>query len=110
MPSWSTLRLGLISEISERWRRWLPRPALGRSQERAFGRVIVADALLLRQPRAEHGDARHPIALVEAHHDHAACFAAVSIDRGDVGAHNLAVLANEEEFLGLLRHHLRPRD
>src|SRR3990170_5898896 len=96
MPSWSTLTLAVASGLVDALAAAAhPRPAVGRGR----GRVIVADALLLRQPGPEHGDPGHPVPRVEPHHDDPARGAAVAVDGGHVGAHHLAVLADEKELL-----------
>ena len=54
---------------------------------------------LLRQPGAEGGDAHDPVALVEAHDDHAAGARRVAVDRVRLGPDDLAAGADQQQLL-----------
>src|SRR3954454_17345835 len=71
-------------------------------RRRVIGVAILPDRALLRQALPEDRDAGHVVALVEAHHDHAAGTGALPADAVHVGAHDLPGGADEEQFVGLL--------
>src|SRR3972149_732895 len=92
MPSWSTLTLAVASGLVDALAAAAhPRPAVGRGR----GRVIVADALLLRPPGPEPGDPGHPaprVAVPRLREDEH-----VGARPADVHAHDLVASAGESD-------------